>query len=318
MLNNIDENFLQSCVSQVLQLLLRIHLNENSIIHYPLDGKSRCGVCSELTGRTEIDLTLLEAGTLSIVGKITLPDKQGEATAAPLLIKDLFEFPQKIPNGIISFDCAMTTPDITETIIETGNDYLGSLKGFNGKVYTSIAEYDWGSVEVQFEIKEKHHGREEERKLKMINLSDLPENIQYKFSKYTDAAIVIKVDRKRLISSTKSQTKETAYYVGSSGLLDLTAQEIYKIQREHWFIENRSNYVRDVVLKEDDCFTKSHKASRSLGAIRDLVLNVAFLDGGGEIKNYLTHFSCKFANLLSSARSLEIYQKLETFGVFQT
>ena len=126
------------------------------------------------------------------------------------------------------------------------------------------------------------------------------------------------MDRKRLISSTKSQTKETAYYVGSSGLLDLTAQEIYKIQREHWFIENRSNYVRDVVLKEDDCFTKSHKASRSLGAIRDLVLNVAFLDGGGEIKNYLTHFSCKFANLLSSARSLEIYQKLETFGVFQT
>ena len=106
------------------------------------------------------DLTLLEAGTLSIVGKITLPDKQGEATAAPLLIKDLFEFPQKIPNGIISFDCAMTTPDITETIIETGNDYLGSLKGFNGKVYTSMAEYDWGSVEVQFEIKEKHHGRD--------------------------------------------------------------------------------------------------------------------------------------------------------------
>jgi len=109
-----------------------------------------------------------------------------------------------------------------------------------------------------------------------------------------------------------------AYYVGSSGLLELKPEEIYKIQRDHWRIENRSNYVRDVVLKEDDCFTKSHKASRSLGAIRDLVLNVGFLDGGGKIKNYLTHFSSKFSELLSSARSLEIYQKLETLGVCQT
>ena len=86
-----------------------------------------------------------------------MPDKQGESTAAPILIENLFQFPQKIPNGIISFDCAMTTPDITETIIETGNDYLGSLKGFNGKVYTSISEYDWGSVEVLVETQEIHH-----------------------------------------------------------------------------------------------------------------------------------------------------------------
>jgi predicted transposase YbfD/YdcC len=251
-------------------------------------------------------------------GKITLPDKQGEATAAPLLIKDLFQFPQKIPNGIISFDCAMTTPQITETIIETGNDYLGSLKGFNGNVYTSIAEYDWGSVEVLIEKKEKNHGREEERELKIIKLSDLSENNQNKLSKYTDSAIIVQVQRKRLISKTQSLTNETAYYVGSSALLNLTAKEIYKIQREHWLIENRSNYVRDVVMQEDNCFTKSHKASRSLGAIRDLVLNAAFLDGGGEIKNYLTHFSSKFSELLVFARSLEIYQMLSNYGVFQT
>ena len=317
-LNNIDENILQNSVSETLQILLRSHLNEFSPIHYSMDGKSRKGVCSELTGRTEIDLTFFESSTSSIVGKITLPDKQGESTAAPILIENLFQFPQKIPNGIISFDCAMTTPDITETIIETGNDYLGSLKGFNGKVYTSISEYDWGSVEVLVETQEIHHGREEERKLKILKLSDSSENIQYQFSKYADAAIVVQVERKRLISKTNLQTEETAYYVGSSGLLDLTAKEIYKIQREHWLIENRSNYVKDVVMKEDNCFTKTHKASRNLGAIRDLVLNAAFLDGGGEIKSFLENFSSGFSKLLNEVRSLEIYQQLTNLGVSQT
>ena len=317
-LNHIDENVLQSSVSETLQILLRSHLNEFSLIHYSIDGKSRKGVCSEETGRTEIDLTFFESSTSSILGKITLPDKQGEATAAPILIENLFQFPQKIPNGIISFDCAMTTPKVTEIIIETGNDYLGALKGFNGKVYDTIAEYDWGSVDVAVKTSEKSHGREEERELKIINLSNLSQEIQDEFLKYSDAAIIIQMERKRLITKSEKYSEEIAYYVGSSGLLDLSSEEIYKIQREHWFIENKSNYVKDVVMLEDNCFTKTHKASRNLGAIRDLVLNAAFLDGGGEIKSFLENFSSGFSKLLDSVRSLEIYQQLTNFGVSQT
>jgi len=188
------------------------------------------------------------------------------------------------------------------------------LKGNNGKVYTVVAEYDWGSVESLVKHIEKSHEREEERELKIAILSTLPHDLQNEFSKYADAAIIIQVTRKRLVS--KRSSIETAYYVGSSGLLTLTPNEIYKIQRNHWLIENRSNYVRDVVLQEDNCFTKTKAPSRNLGAIRDLVLNIAFLDGGGKIKNYLERFSCTFAKLLESIRSVEVHHELSNYGVF--
>jgi predicted transposase YbfD/YdcC len=317
-LKKVNSNLFQRCVSATMDFLLRSHLSELSIIHYALDGKSRKGVISKMTSRTEIDLTLFEINTSFVVGKITLPDKQGECTAAPALIRDLFSFPQKIPNGIITFDCAMTTPQITETIIETGNDYLGALKGFNGNVYTAIAEYDWGTVEVCEHHCELHHGRLEDRKMKILAIQSLPNYLKDEFLKYDDAAIVLQIERKRIDFSNKKDSYEIAYYVGSSGVLELNTQEIYELQKNHWLIENRNNYVRDVILKEDHCFTKENNASRNLGALRDFIVSIASYDGAGKIKNYLTHFASKFSEMLGGVRSLEIYQELEKFGVCRT
>jgi len=84
-LNKINENNLQLCVSKTIQLMFNLSKGKENFIHYALDGKSRCGVRSELTGRTEIDLTLFETKTSAIVGKMTLPDKQGRSNCSTFI-----------------------------------------------------------------------------------------------------------------------------------------------------------------------------------------------------------------------------------------
>jgi len=125
----------------------------------------------------------------------------------------------------------MTVPNVTEAIIESGNDYLGSLKSFNGEVYESIAEYDWGTVEQVVYEKEKSHGRVEERVMKIVKAESLPTKIRFQLLKYAGAACVIRVERKREILNSEANSEEVVFYVGSQKVSQLTALEIYHIQR---------------------------------------------------------------------------------------
>jgi len=60
------------------------------------------------------------------------------------------------------------------------------------------------------------------------------------------------VERHRDISDTKKKewkkTDETAYYIST---ILLSAEELCKVIRNHWGIENRNHYVKDVTMNED-------------------------------------------------------------------
>ncbi len=66
-LNNISANFLQQCVSDLLRKLLPLNIKQGVVVYYALDGKSRPSVCSPITGRTEIDLSLYHSNSSTII-----------------------------------------------------------------------------------------------------------------------------------------------------------------------------------------------------------------------------------------------------------
>lgn len=72
------------------------------------------------------------------------------------------------------------------------------------------------------------------------------------FSEWKLVKMIIKVQRYRKVYSTKhkqwNESHETAYYIST---LALNAETACQAVRNHWGIENRNHYVRDVTLKED-------------------------------------------------------------------
>ena len=70
--------------------------------------------------------------------------------------------------------------------------------------------------------------------------------------KWALVKVVVKVERYRQVFDTKTKTwqnsDETSFYIST---IVLSAQEFCQAIRNHWGIENRNHYVRDVTMAED-------------------------------------------------------------------
>lgn len=82
---------------------------------------------------------------------------------------------------------------------------------------------------------------------------------------------------KRLVKVERTGTRaglpyhQTAYYISS---LTLTAVEFGRGIRDHWGIENRLHWVKDVVFCEDRSRIRSGDAAANFSMIRALAINL--------------------------------------------
>ena len=70
-------------------------------------------------------------------------------------------------------------------------------------------------------------------------------------------------------------TTEIAYAITSAPRSLAGAQHLLAWWRGHWGVENRSHYVRDVTLQEDNCRIRGGHAPQNLAALRKAA--IAFL-----------------------------------------
>jgi predicted transposase YbfD/YdcC len=61
--------------------------------------------------------------------------------------------------------------------------------------------------------------------------------------------------------------------------------------RNHWGIENRLHYVKDVVFKEDHSKIKGGRAPAIYSLIRNMVINIARLNNGNQITKFMRRYS---------------------------
>lgn len=110
---------------------------------------------------------------------------------------------------------------------------------------------------------EKGHGRIETRKI-AVSAEVIPH------IEWPGAAQVARIERTRWISG--KVTMETAYIITSLTADEAGPERLLKLSRDHWAIENRLHYVRDVSFNEDRCRVRA--GARPLAAIRNLVLHL--------------------------------------------
>lgn len=124
-------------------------------------------------------------------------------------------------------------------------------------------------MDVAIEESKPNRGRTETRKAEKYEVSDF---YNAEWNKLIAVLIVIT----RTVKSYNKKTKkhvintETAYYVGNSS--KYSAAEYNKIIREHWHIENKDHYVRDVTLNEDNACIKY--GAMTMAILRSTVLNI--------------------------------------------
>lgn len=85
-------------------------------------------------------------------------------------------------------------------------------------------------------------------------------------------------------------TPMVRYFVTSLGP-QASARELLRLIREHWHIENRLHYVRDVTMGEDASQVRSGTAPEALAAVRNAVIGLLRQHGWTNVAQALRHFA---------------------------
>lgn len=83
---------------------------------------------------------------------------------------------------------------------------------------------------------------------------------------------VFRLQRQRSVAGRTSQ--EIAYGITSLPRQRADAARLLSLSRQHWSIENRLHYVKDVTFGEDACQVRAGSAPQALAVLRNLAVTL--------------------------------------------
>lgn len=142
-----------------------------------------------------------------------------------------------------------------------------------------------------FEQTEKGHGRIDIRKLTLIPGNPLQRN-------FPGLKQIFKIERLRLNLGGQIQSTETCYGITSLRSHEASAERLLKINREHWHIENKVHYVRDVIFKEDHSRIRTGNGAHAMAILRNFAINILRLADVSNIGESIKLCSWQLQNTL--------------------
>jgi predicted transposase YbfD/YdcC len=239
------------------------------------DGKLLCGSNKQKALQPHLLASLSHKLGL-VLGQVAVSEKSNEITAANELIEML-----ALDGIVITGDAMFTQRETARKIIAKGGDYLISVKANQPSLLDDIKQAftdQWWMKDTISEIKDVdvYAGRIEERRLKVsTSMQD--------YSDWPGLRRVLKLDRKVTCKRTGAVRQEEAYAITSLGEQRASAEQLLKLWREHWHIENRLHYVRDVTFKEDHSQVRAGKIPQVMAALRNAAISLMRVEGARNI-----------------------------------
>jgi len=162
-----------------------------------------------------------------------------------------------------------------ELIISSGNDYVIAVKANQPNLYKQIqtvtAQTTPSSIDYSFE---RCRNRKTHRQVSVF------ENTAGISCDWIGLKRLIKVER----TGTRAGLpyEQIVYYISS---LKITAVEFARGIRDHWGIENRLHWVKDMVFCEDRSRIRSGDAPANFSIIRTIAINLLRLHGYTSLTN---------------------------------
>lgn len=240
-----------------------------------IDGKLLCGSSKQKAGQPHLLASLSHKLGL-VLGQVAVSEKCNEITAFTDLIQMLV-----LKGVVITGDAMFAQRNVAKKIISEGGDYLIIVKANQPSLLEDIKQTfveQWWMADTLSQAKsmDVYAGRIEERTLKastaMCGYSDWPGLKQ-----------VLKIERRITNKRTEVSRYEEAYAITSLDKNRASAGELLKLWREHWHIENRLHYVRDVTFKEDKSQVRAGKIPQVMAALRNAAITLMRVTGATNI-----------------------------------
>ncbi len=232
-----------------------------------------------------------------VLMQVAVADKTNEIGAAPHLLEAL-----DVRDCVVTGDAMFTQRDLCAHIVLAEGAYVFPVKANQEQLQHAIAEVfmpapvSRGHSRVRLPEGAAHtitagHGRLEYRYL----------TVSSQLNAYLDWPHLGQVFRLQRITQTQKTGKLT--YQVLFGITSLSAQDcspahLMQIIPQHWQIENRLHYVRDVTFHEDACRIRHPRRQQLLASLNNLVIGLIRQCGFHYVPEARRFFAVHYAHAL--------------------
>jgi len=239
------------------------------------DGKLLCGSSKQKAAQPHLLASLSHKLGL-VLGQVAVSEKSNEITAANDLIEMLL-----LEGIVITGDAMFTQREMAKKIIAKGGDYLISVKANQPSLLEDIKQAftaQWWMSDTLTHYKEVdvYAGRIEERNVKASTAMQ-------GYSDWPGLRRVLKMERRITNKRTGVIREEEAYAITSLEEERASVKQLLKLWREHWHIENKLHYVRDVTYREDKSTVRAGKIPEVMAALRNAAITMMRMEGATNI-----------------------------------
>ncbi len=263
-----------------------LSMSEDEKRLWNLDGKVVCGVRSEETNKQLHLLALQESEVNLVIEQTTLLEGENEISAGKRLLEKV-----DLANKIVSGDAIFAQKELSQTVVESGGEYLWKLRANQAKIYEIAKAHFAGGGDkylgkaVDFD---KGHGRIEERFI--LSSFRIAGEIEFPYLEQ-----VFRIEKKSVQVKTGKASEQTIYGITSLSVEEFGAKELLELTRKHWQIENGLHYRRDVTFKEDAVRKKSINGGQIMAALNNLAIGILRKIGWENIAQARRFYEIQFA-----------------------
>lgn len=286
-----------------LQATIRHYLHQKhgrqQSVQVIIDGKTLRGTIPK--GKTKgvhlLAAYLPEEGVVLL--QIEVGQKENEIVAAPKLLRQL-----DLKGRIVSGDAMFAQREISVTVLAQGGDYLWFVKDNQPALHEDVQRFfqkvahapGWHAPPLPQAVAtdiRKQSGRVETRQLTAI-----PD--EHNYLQWPGLNTVFRLERHVSFPQKGEERLQVVFGITSLAFRPGLADDLLHWTREHWSIENRLHYRRDVTLREDATRMKQTHQAQVVATINNFVIALTNYLGFSNLASARRNFQAKFDALLFS------------------
>jgi predicted transposase YbfD/YdcC len=212
----------------------------------------------------------------AVLGQVEAGAKTNEIPMFAVLLDRI-----DIAGAVVTADAMHAQRGHATYLAGRGAHYLFTVKRNQPGLHAQLASLPWRQVPVADDTRERGHGRDERRTLKITGVAA--------GLAFPHAAQAIQIVRRRRPGGRKKWSRETVYAITSLTAIQASPAELAAITRGHWMIEDRLHWVRDMDYDEDRSQVRTASGPRVMATLRNLALTILRLTGHASIAAALRH-----------------------------
>lgn len=195
---------------------------------------------------------------------------------------------------VVTADALHTQRETVNIIIKKNAHYLLAVKDNQPNLRKAIQEETPNEAwSVPYSTTELGHGRIEKRTIQLAPLQ--PGELNFPGSRS-----IALITRSFTDKKTGKESSETTPYISS--LLEPTPKAFLDIARQHWTIENKLHYKKDVTYREDQQTMHAKNGPLNMSLFRSFAISCANLAGCHVLPEAIHQFSTRIYSVLDSLK----------------